>query len=239
MRTLPLLTLFAFLPLLAPPAVRAEDSAAEKSAAVVKVDGRAEASSPWSVFEELLRGNQRYVQGKAACQADYSGRRSELVDGQKPKAIILSCSDSRVPPEIIFGQGLGDLFVVRTAGEVADRASIASIEYAIEHLGSKLLVVMGHESCGAVKAALTVGEGASAGSPDLDYLLKQIRPDLGSSANAGADKFLKEPVRVHAQGVAKRLAEQSAIVKEAVEKGQLLVVSGVYQLATGKVDFIF
>ncbi|MGZ3798075.1 MAG: carbonic anhydrase, partial [Pseudobdellovibrionaceae bacterium] len=116
----------------------------------------------------LKNGNTRYLKGTLRKDGQSNKDRERLVTGQKPHTIILSCSDSRVPPEVLFDQKLGEIFVIRTAGEALDNAAIASVEYALEHLGSHLLVVMGHESCGAVKAAFSTLKGEDAGSPALD-----------------------------------------------------------------------
>jgi carbonic anhydrase len=126
-------------------------------------------------LSKLKTGNARFVANPATALPIDAGRRAALVAGQSPFAMVLSCADSRVPPEIVFNAGLGDLFVVRAAGHVSDHAIAASLEYGAEHLHAPLLVVMGHESCGAVKAAVDAKAGASLG-PNLDYLIKAITP---------------------------------------------------------------
>src|SRR5262249_7515934 len=113
-----------------------------------------EALSAKEAFAALEEGNRRFVEGNLTVGTALKEKRKALIADQKPEAIVLSCSDSRVPPELVFDQGLGELFTVRAAGEALSTSTVASIEYAIEHLGTHLLVVLGHESCGAVRAAL-------------------------------------------------------------------------------------
>jgi carbonic anhydrase len=125
-----------------------------------------------ALLKKLSDGNTRFVTSHMIHPNISDIRRTEVAQGQKPFAVILTCSDSRVPPEIIFDQGLGDLFVIRTAGEVVDDIAIASIEYAIEHLGVKLIVVMGHQKCGAVDAAVKGGKFTL----HIDQLVEEIMP---------------------------------------------------------------
>ena len=187
---------------------------------------------------ELLRaGNQRFVENKMTSQRRDEKTRSELAAGQNPFAIVLSCSDSRVPPEVVFDQGLGDVFVVRSAGHVLDPGPIASIEYAIEHLGARLIVVMGHESCGAVKAALSTPIGKSAGSVDLDRLVAKIRPYMSSFKPGSADKLLRGPVKANTSGVARELIRKSAIVRTRLQLQEVSLVTAIYGLSSGQVEF--
>lgn len=161
----------------------------------------------------------------------------KLSGGQKPHTIVLSCSDSRVPPELVFDQVMGEVFVIRVAGEALDSSVIASIEYAAEHLGTQLLVVMGHESCGAVKAALSTPEGTSAGSPSLDKLVADIRPRISQSRRTPmVDDVLVESW-ANAKGVTRDLLARSPLLAERVTEGKLKVVSALYHLRTGTVDF--
>jgi carbonic anhydrase len=189
----------------------------------------------------LKAGNDRFVAGES------KSRRAELVSGQKPKTIVLSCSDSRTPPELVFDQGLGELFTIRVAGNVLGAAQVASIEYAIEHLGSKELVIMGHESCGAVKAALTAARGKSAGSPDLDSLIASVRGNLEDSAgralaspaapSADETKFRAEVI-ANVNAVAKSLVKRSRIVRHAMEESGFKILPAIYSLESGKVEFL-
>ncbi len=192
-----------------------------------------------TAFGWLKNGNTRYV--KRFYRNDGKGveERKQVVKGQKPHSIVLSCSDSRVPPELIFDQGLGEIFVVRVAGEALDSSFIASIEYAVEHLGSKLIVVLGHQSCGAVKAALESQKGKTVGSQSLDKLVGDIRPrlDFANRTIASQSPGLMTESSVNAKGVAKDLVERSQIVKNKVLEGELKIVSGIYSLETGAVEF--
>jgi carbonic anhydrase len=124
----------------------------------------------------MIEGNKRYVAGKASHKNQDSTRRMDVTGGQHPFAVVISCSDSRVPPEIIFDQGIGDLFVIRLAGNIVDDAALGSIEYAIEHLGTKYIMVMGHESCGAVKATVQGGEAPG----HIGSIVKAIQPAIDS-----------------------------------------------------------
>src|SRR5256885_2954941 len=162
------------------------------------------------IWNELASGNRRIVRGKSKPH-NLVARRRELAKTQNPRAAVLSCSDSRVPPELVFDQGLGELFVVRSAGENADPIAIGSLEYAVEHLGSTVIVVMGHQSCGAVKAACSGGKPESA---NLDAVLSPI-----SSSCAKADPknlvTLDLAVRDHVHVVAQQLIANSDILKTA------------------------
>src|SRR3954447_12993305 len=132
---------------------------------------------------KLIEGNRRYAQNKEQHPDETMARRKELENEQHPFAVILSCADSRVPPELIFDQGLGDLFVIRVAGNIADGAVLGSIEYAVEHLGTKLILVLGHENCGAVSAAVA-GENASG---HLSAFVSAIRPSVVAAASSPGD----------------------------------------------------
>lgn len=195
------------------------------------------------VLQSLAEGNQRFVAGTPQPTVAVSKRRLDLAMGQKPGAIILSCSDSRVPPELIFDHGLGDLFTVRVAGNVLNSDSSASIEYAVENLGSSLIVIMGHESCGAVKAAVSRKKGESAGSPDLDSLVGSIQKNLGITGSdahsyaAAQDKKLRKAAMTNVDAVADQLVSRSAIIAKAVKSGKVKIVRAIYNIETGAVDF--
>jgi carbonic anhydrase len=190
----------------------------------------------------LKNGNARFVKNQFRKDGRSSKERKGTVAAQHPHTILLSCADSRVPPEHIFDQGIGEIFVVRVAGQALDTSVIASIEYAAEHLGSKLVVVMGHDSCGAVKAALTTPEGKTAGSPSLDKLVADLQPRLKSDkgrmpASESFSKNLAAEVELNAKGVAKDLMARSEIISKKVKAGELKIVSAVYALDSGKVSF--
>jgi carbonic anhydrase len=178
----------------------------------------------------------RFVQGL------FQGRnlldlRGTLTKGQQPEAAVLCCSDSRVPAEIIFDQSLGDLFVVRTAGLVLEPTSIGSLEYAVAHLHVPLLVIKGHESCGAVTAAVA--------HPDMDEghitaIVQQIAPAAAQARATGKNgsALVEEATNQHLQSLEKALRQQSRIIGEALEQGRLDLVVAKYRLQTGKVDVL-
>lgn len=185
----------------------------------------------------LTNGNSRFTSAKYRADGKSAKDRKRLLAGQHPHAIVLSCADSRVPPELIFDQALGEIFTIRVAGEVLDSSVIASIEYAVEHLGSRLLVVMGHTKCGAVSTAMKVKEGQSGGSESLDQLLAGIRPHVRSIASVNADPNLEKESFANADGIAGDLLKRSEIVRKKVEAGELLIKPALYDMDSGKVDF--
>lgn len=182
------------------------------------------------VIERLKTGNERFVSNKLNGDLQNDQRRSELTGGQAPWAIVLSCADSRVVPELAFDTGLGELFVLRVAGNIANTDTIASIEYAVAHLGTGVIVVMGHESCGAVGAALAGGDNGY----NLNHLLAQIEP---AKAQAGSDD-VNVVVKKNAELSASDLYNRSSIIKGAVDSGKLKIVSAFYNLGSGAVDFL-
>ncbi|MEO6325091.1 MAG: carbonic anhydrase [Thermoanaerobaculia bacterium] len=179
-----------------------------------------EGMAPELALAKLTRGNARAVSGKLQRPHQTTQRRKELGTGQQPFAVIVSCSDSRVPPELVFDQGLGDLFVVRVAGEVCDDTALGSIEYAVEHLGARLVVVLGHERCGAVKAALDGGEFP----PHIAALVTAIKPSVEKVAGMEGDP-LDNAVRANVERVVEQIRPN---VKE-----KATVVGMVYDLDTG------
>ncbi len=178
----------------------------------------------------LKKGNENFVADHLDGRLQNSSRRSELTSGQDPFAIILSCADSRVVPELAFDTGLGELFVIRVAGNVANTSTIASIEYAVANLKAHLIVVMGHESCGAITAALAGGDNGH----NLNHLLQHVNPAL----EASEDKSVNNVVKMNAKMTGKELEERSDIISKAVKAGNTRIVSAYYNLKTGKVDFM-
>ena len=200
--------------------------------------------SPQYSLERLREGNQRYVTGTRihGSGLDHS-RRHELVSAQTPFAVILGCADSRVPPEIVFDQGLGDLFVIRVAGNVAQPFEIGSAEYAVARLNTKLIVVLGHSGCGAVKAALSTLQGRANGlSPSLDSLVKKIEPAvsglLADAANRSPEELLSLAVRANVRNSMQQLQADSELLSQRVQDGTLAIVGAEYSLATGAVGFL-
>ena len=181
-------------------------------------------------LKRLKEGNQRFVSSKNRHELSDEKRRAELTSGQAPWAIILSCADSRVVPELVFDTGLGELFVLRVAGNIANTDTIASIEYAVAHLKTKLVVVMGHENCGAVGAALAGGDKGY----NLNHLLAQITPAI----NQCSSREVNDVVRKNALVVAKDLENRSSIISNARSVNQLDIFSAYYHLGSGAVDFL-
>lgn len=180
-----------------------------------------------AVWAELAAGNERFAAGNAAHPHADPARLAEVAAGQHPHAAILSCADSRVPPEVVFDQGVGDLFVVRTAGMVADDVAIGSLQYAVDVVGIPLLVVLGHRSCGAVHAARAVAAGDLDVSGPLAAVAAGVVPEALAAAAEDADE-------AQAMGVAERV-RAAAPIAAAVEDGRIQVVTAMYSLATGEV----
>lgn len=194
--------------------------------------------APDTALRWLKNGNKRYLNQTWRKDGKLPADREKLAAGQHPHTIVLSCSDSRVPPEHIFDQGLGEIFVIRVAGEALDSSVIASIEYAVEHLGTRNIVVMGHTSCGAVKVSIGWKPGESAGSDSLDKLVADIKPRISSSRMpASMDKDLAHASTQNAVGVARDLAKRSHILGEKLNAGQIRITPALYHIDTGVVDF--
>lgn len=207
-----------------------------KTSAATTHDAHAAAPSGPDADEALVRlleGNLRYVSGHTNHLGQDEGRRMEVAQGQHPFAVILSCADSRVPPEILFDQGLGDLFVVRVAGNIATDECIGSIEYAVEHLGANLIVVMGHERCGAVKAALDGGHAPGR----IGTLVEAIEPAVSRSRGRAGDP-LDNAVRQNVKMNVDRLTFAEPILSERVRMGSVEVVGARYDLDGGTVEIV-
>ncbi|MFO0828611.1 MAG: carbonic anhydrase [Phycisphaerales bacterium] len=184
-------------------------------------------------MQRLMDGNKRFVSGHPLNADRDPARRSELAAGQHPFAIVLTCSDSRVPPELVFDQGLGSIFVVRVAGNTADDVAIGSIEYAVEHLGARLIVVLGHEKCGAVAAAVKGGELPG----HLPAVVADIRP-LVAQAKADPGDPVHNCVWLNAAHVAAQLRASGPILSEFVEHHGVEVQGAVYDLDSGVVRLV-
>lgn len=182
------------------------------------------------IWSGLAAGNQRFVLGKTAPQ-DFPAQRKSLTKTQHPRVAVLSCSDSRVPPELVFDAGLGELFVVRSAGENDDPLSIGSLEYAVEHLGSSVIVVMGHQSCGAVMAACYRRKSESV---NLDAVVTPIAPSC-AKVDPKHPETLDFAVRDHVRRVAIEILANSQVLKRAVHEGKLTIIQAYYSLDTGTV----
>jgi carbonic anhydrase len=187
----------------------------------------------------LKDGNGRYVAGQSSHPNLTRERRAEMVaGGQQPFATILGCSDSRVPPEIIFDQGLGDIFVVRVAGNVAGPSELASVEYGVGHLHTPLLLVLGHTSCGAVSAAVQNAKLQG----HLPLLINQVRPAVAKAKawtpTASGGELLAKAIKANVWLAMENLLRKSVKVRELVQQGKLLVLGGVYDLESGQVEWL-
>ena len=191
------------------------------------------APSADAVLEELKLGNQHHVSKHYQHPHQSAARQRELAASQHPHATILSCADSRVTPEIVFDQGLGDLFDVRVAGNVAGDTEIASIEYAAEHLGVPVLVVLGHQRCGAVTAAAEAGEAHG----HLPTLIAAIRPAIEQARGMAGDA-IDNAVRINVENVVRQVTGSQPVLAELAASGRLRVVGAVYSLDTGKVEWL-
>jgi carbonic anhydrase len=188
--------------------------------------------SPADALKRLQEGNERFARHRENHPDQSAQQVTKLAAGQHPFAVVLSCSDSRVPPELVFDQGLGDLFVVRVAGNTIDDVVLGSIEYAVEHLGSRLVLVMGHEKCGAVQAALSgksePGHIASVARP-IEPVIEEARKQPGDP--------IHNTVLLNARHVARQLRESEPVLRERITSGGVIVVSAVYDLESGRVRF--
>lgn len=183
------------------------------------------------VLTKLKEGNQRFVENQLKKVSVDQETKSELLQGQSPYAIILSCADSRVPPELLFNAGMGEIFVVRVAGNVANTSSLASMEYAVAHLETPLIIVLGHQSCGAVTAAVAGGDNG----PNLNHLLDHIAPAIQAASDPNS---VDEVIRKNAELTVKIISEDSEIIAKAVKAGKVEIVPAYYHLDTGKVEFL-
>jgi len=186
--------------------------------------------STWqNVLERLKSGNNNFFNDTPNNNFQDSSRRKAVTGGQNPFAVILTCSDSRIVPELIFDTGIGELFVIRVAGNVANTSSIASVEYAVAHLNVKLIVVLGHQNCGAVTAALAANDDGN----NLKHLLNFIQPAISLSDSKKVD----DVSHVHAKLTVEKLIIDSSIISNAVENDLLKIIPAYYSLESGKVDF--
>ena len=189
-------------------------------------------STPQDALKELVAGNERYVNGKSAHPRSGMDRVAETAPHQAPFAAVVGCSDSRVPVELLFDQGIGDIFVIRTAGNnVNSEMVMGSVDYAIEHLGVKVLLVLGHGACGGVTGAISEGEEEHG---NIGSLLSTIRNDV--SQYVGNLDNLDAAIRHHAHVQAERIIAYPRVA-EKIEKGELLVKQAYYDVNTGKVTF--
>jgi carbonic anhydrase len=208
-----------------------------RAAAIAAAGPPATTLSPSQALAQLVAGNKRFTAG-ASTHLSHLTRLDSLASGQAPWAVILSCSDSRVPPEIIFDQGLGDLFVIRIAGNYAEAGGIGSMEYAIDHFHSPILLVLGHSSCGAVHATV---DNLKAGSPpvpgNIQDIVTAIRPAAQAVLHNAGDVYANTIAENVRENVAK-LKSVGPIIGPAVKSGKLEILGGVYDFKTGSVALL-
>ena len=190
--------------------------------------------APAEAISKLKEGNGRYTSGNPQHPGQTTERRTELAKTQHPFAGIVSCSDSRVPPEIIFDQGIGDLFIVRVAGNVINDEGLGSIEYTVDHLGTRLILVLGHQRCGAVDAARETIAAKGKAPGHIQSLVTAIKP----AVEATAKDDLETTVKANVKNVVRALRSSTPILKAKVDSGEIQVIGGYYSLDTGAVTFL-
>ncbi len=193
----------------------------------------ADVTSLKNVLNKLVDGNQRYVNSATVCHEDWSARRLAQAQGQAPFAVIVTCSDSRVPPEIIFDQALGDLFVIRVAGNVVDDFAIGSIEYGITVLGADLVLVLGHSNCGAVEGAL---KGLKFDN-HIQEVLNAIQPAV-ETVKGTSGNVLEKAIKANVRYVENKLKNSKPVLAKLLEQGKLSILGAYYDLSSGKVEFL-
>lgn len=200
---------------------------------------------PQEALNRLREGNSRFVSNiRDTNPQPTQVRRNELLKGQTPFAIILGCSDSRVPAEIVFDQGLGDLFVIRVAGNIVAPSQVGSVEFAAERFETKLVVVLGHSNCGAVTATLEELERPRENrSANLHSIVNRIRPSVEILMDAGLcenkESLIQHAVRANIRASVNQLRHGSSIIENLIQRDELLVVGAEYSLETGLVDFFY
>lgn len=197
-------------------------------------------TTPKEALDALMAGNARFVKGKLTAVNAIVERRRDVAGGQKPYAIVLTCADSRVPPEHIFDKGLGDIFVCRVAGNILEPHIIGSIEYSIANFHSLLVMVLGHQSCGAVKDTIKLVEAGKKAPGSIQSIVETITPVVKANprGNLGDTAYLEKVIKANARVVAKSLQAHSAIVRNAISQKKLEVVSAEYSLDSGKVQLL-
>ncbi|MET0757394.1 MAG: carbonic anhydrase [Mycobacterium sp.] len=191
-------------------------------------------SNPVSAWKALKEGNERFVRGQPEHPSQSIDHRASLAEEQKPIAVVFGCADSRVAAEIIFDQGLGDMFVVRTAGHVIDSAVLGSIEYAVAVLNVPLIVVLGHDSCGAVKATLAALDGGAVPGGYVRDIVERVTPSILLGRRDGLSRVDEFETR-HVNETAAQLRSRSTAVADRVDAGTLAIAGVTYQLADGQV----
>ena len=195
--------------------------------------------TPMSVLQDFIEGNSRFIRNETHT-VDHSALITQTTDGQHPKAIILSCIDSRVPVELIFDQTIGDLFVARVAGNFENTDILGSMEYSCRVAGSKLVLVLGHESCGAVKAACDHVELGNITSMlnNIQPAVKKSEGEISGDHNSSNVAFVDKTIENNVQLTIQRIREKSPILNEMEEMGEIKIVGGVYHISSGKVTML-
>lgn len=201
---------------------------------VAHADAPAPAMSADAALKVLLAGNQGFASAGGACPRQTAARRSSVATSQHPVAVVIGCADSRVPPEAVFGQGIGDLFVIRVAGNVIDDEVLGSVEYAVEHLGVPLVVVLGHERCGAVQAALA----KEAPQAHVAALVTRIRAALAAAPKATGGDPVDHAVSANVAASVKQVQASEPVLAPLVRSGKVKVVGARYDLDTGAVQLL-
>lgn len=191
----------------------------------------------------LKAGNAEYVAGTGTAPATDAGTIASHAGGQSPFAIILGCSDSRVPAEIVFNQGLGDLFVIRVAGNIVAPSQVGSVEFAAENFGTRLVVVLGHSNCGAIVATLDgIANPTTGGSKNLQSIVNRVRPAIEELTETPLkdkpEDLVKHAVRANVRASVNQLRHGSELLENLIREQGLMVVGAEYDLATGKVEFL-
>jgi carbonic anhydrase len=194
--------------------------------------------SPEQALEKLRQGNNRLLRTSKVCMRLDKKTRGSLVEMQKPYAVVVTCSDSRVPPELIFNQQLGDLFVVRSAGPTLQETDIGSIEYGVKYLGASIVVVLGHKNCGAVQATLAFLKSQQLHSNHIQSVIDAITPALSAKEDYQGAAGLRKAVITYVQYLTKRLANTKPLLNKYSKAGTLKIVGAYYDLVTGKVTFL-
>ena len=189
-------------------------------------------------LHRLQEGNKRFATGQSAHPHQSSERREQMLAGQHPFAAVLCCSDSRVPPELLFDQGMGDLFVVRVAGNVVDDGVLGSISYSVNHLKIPLVLVLGHEDCGAVTATLQSQQTLSQAPPEIQHLMRRIVPAIeGLPYTTAKDEKLARSIEANTRQSVRQL-QQASCLHQALQQGETRILGGIYSLGTGKVQIL-
>ncbi|WP_428985785.1 carbonic anhydrase [Sinomonas terricola] len=193
--------------------------------------------SPAEAWRTLREGNERFVSGTSVHPNQDSARRDELVGSQNPFCVIFGCSDSRLAAEIIFDLGLGDAFVVRSAGQVIDAAVLGSLEYAIDPLDVPLIVILGHDNCGAVTASVKAYSTGAMPEGFVRDLVERIMPSVIASQRNGVTG-VNDTVVEHVKQTGKRLIETSQVIARAVDEGRTAVLGVCYRLGEGRAELV-